>query len=780
MAVFLVWHEKKSRANTLTQEELLAETHFQPSRVYFGTIPPPGKHWHYYAATINEAFVSQNDQVHADATSLTLFNGFAFDERRTEPHVLSARELHGWTEGKQHLAGEYAVFQLRPDGTALAYSDFKAMRHLYWIETDDLIAFSTRPSLISLLLGRRNHDLLAQTWNASIGFRLGNRSSLKDIQYIPGDRIGHVTEGRMQLAPCTSPLARLSGPRGLDALPSRRDDLMDAAIAAAAASVRLATRGKDAITLPITGGKDSRLVLALCLAAGLRDRLKLFTMGNADFPDVVVGQMIAEKLAVPHERRPVSPPSSIPFLTAEDYIDRLASFAYQTDGLVGSWDSYVKTATSANSGMNGFMGEILKTNRKADLKGTELAERPIDLIKAPFDPLGLLKPAAKEALFEDARSYFRKHLDIGVPYGDLPDVFYFQNRLPNWLGTTRQVQAFTGSDVLPLGVSAMCELAFSATVEERDIDLIHYRMIQRCAPELIDIPFANATWPAELAPYDKDFIQREPVRLPPGSTTPNYGSWQYSANYNLRLRQRLADLLARTEGAPLWTNLDLPTLLQRLKGGAFTYPQMMSFLGLMPMAMFQSGNITPRKMLTPGSAFDASCVVRDGEDRLWLWDQQTLTPADRAHRRARVARSALTLFSRPEDATPPGPVKGYLDSAQSGESRAVRERDHFVMEAKDLQGDILLSGWARADDFPESSVALEIWNGKTLLKRTLADGTRKDLAQLGYSHGKFGFRVSCDAAAVRASLAKTKHPWLTLTVADGGGALTRGKVHLRG
>ena len=89
-----------------------------------------------------------------------------------------------------------------------------------------------------------------------------------------------------------------------------------------------------------------------------------------------------------------------------------------------------------------------------------------------------------------------KHRFQGAAESDLPDLFYYRNRVPNWLGAIRGIKSFERQPVVPLGVPALLRLAFRLTAEERRTELLHYLIIRRCAPELLPFPLS---WKGKLA-----------------------------------------------------------------------------------------------------------------------------------------------------------------------------------------------------------------------------------------------------------------------------------------
>lgn len=272
-----------------------------------------------------------------------LLNGYVYRYDQDVPVLLNAAALaRGFSVTRfDDLAGEYAVVHIGSDGKITALTDPDGLHNLFYIDTDDMFAVSTRPSLLASLTGSRTLNLHSLAWISAIGYRVGSSTGYRYVEAVP-QGTALIWDGHKAFLKRRNALHREHA-NGLGAHPHWFEDELERGVAAAGRAVQLASTGKDRIDLPITGGKDSRMVLALCLAAGLDGRLTLFTHGPPDHPDVVVGKVIADAVGLPHRMdRPA--PASARFLESPEYMDRIASFAYQADGLTGAWDNFLTLA----------------------------------------------------------------------------------------------------------------------------------------------------------------------------------------------------------------------------------------------------------------------------------------------------------------------------------------------------------------------------------------------------------------------------------------------------
>ncbi len=255
--------------------------------------------------------------------------------------------------------------------------------------------------------------------------------------------------------------------------------------------------------------------------------------------------------------------------------------------------------------MSGFMGEILKSYDKTGRFNPESSIDPIGILKlqSPFDPIGFLSgqdkfsgKSVRESLSDYLFDRFKALLEEGFSREDLPDLFYYENRIPNWLGNTRQVHSFTGTNIMPLGVPPLVRMAFTATAEERSIEQIHFSAIKKTAPELLDIPFALQRWHPSL-----DVPARGPVTMP-NRAMPVHGSWQHSVNKVPAVRSAISSWIEGSD-SELWSVVDRNRLIERLQGGPLNTPEIISLLGTLPMLFFTTETFQPQKLATAESEY---------------------------------------------------------------------------------------------------------------------------------------------------------------------------------
>jgi hypothetical protein len=683
MALFALWHDDAgTEAAEQLHARLLAAAHVVPERRRQLIVATQSGRWHLATFATASHFYPAEAQVWCAADEACVIHGLIWRMEGGLGRLLDAKAVAALLDRPggtlpDDVAGEYAVLRLHRCGTAEAFGDPVGLHQIFYDARDAAIVAS-RAAFVAALADTTEADAEAGLWLTAIGYRVGAATGWAGVAQLgQGERL---VLDRNGAARAITPFA-LPDTRGFD------EALLDAGIAQAKAAILLAV-GDGPVDLPITGGKDSRVVLALALAAGLRKRLTLFTRGYAGHPDVVVGERIAATLGLPHRREPPLGSDLPADLDAAAFMRLLATIAFQADGGMGGWDNVSGIAPGTQTLITGHFGEVLKAYAKRPADG-RLEPDAMVRLQGPFDPLGLIRPQARARLVARLAAQMDAHRDGGAQEADLPDLFYWRNRIPNWLGGIRGIKSFERQPVLPLGVPALMRLAFTMTPDERRMELAHFRILQRLAPELIAIPFAHQGWHAGLPGSPAT----PPVLTPEGA--PLFGSWQWSINRNPAVRERLTALFTAMD-IPLWEDVDRAALLEVIRARRIDYLEGISLLGLTVAAFHQAGLVERRKL---GSAADRA------------WDDMPLH---------RLAYAPDERFE----------IRGHVDSVSAAADTTT------------------VTGWSQVPAWPGASPIVEASIDGRPIASTAAAQPRPDLSAAGIGDGRYGFTLIVERAAL--------------------------------
>ena len=591
MALFAFWQDKPAdrRPISVVHDGLTLAAHIDPALRVARTIDTAGGRWHLSAFATQTRFLRPEAQidVHPDRGTCVI-HGLIWRLDAPDPQPLDAATVSAMLSSPDKrfpdvIAGEYAVAKLHPCGTLTAFGDPAGLHQLFY-HSDQANMLANRASFLSVVADDHAIGTEAGLWIATVGYRIGGATAWRGIRQLAANEM--VSGGRIL---CPRPAIGVPpGPRGFA---HGGAELLACGIEQAASAARLATAGDDMIELPITGGKDSRAVLAICLAAGLRERLRLFTRGFADHPDVIAGRAVAEAAGLPHRRVPPLGSDIPPDWPLDLFHANMARLAFQTDGGMGGWDLVTGNTTGADTLITGHMGELLKAYAKRP-PPSDLDPIALVRLQAPFDPLGIVRDHARDAMAATLADQLADDRARCAREADLPDLFYLRNRVPNWLGGIRAIKSFERQPVLPLGLPALTALAFLMTPEERRAEQAHYEIVARAAPALLAAPFAHQRWDMSLAGAP----QVEPVIAP--SDRPLFGNWQFSLNTRPEIRAHLADLFTRTDLA-LWEAIDRRRVIDRLHHRRIDYFDGISLLGLTVAVYHGAGLLLTERLGDP-------------------------------------------------------------------------------------------------------------------------------------------------------------------------------------
>lgn len=288
-----------------------------------------------------------------------------------------------------------------------------------------------------------------------------------------------------------------------------------------------AAPGGESTFAGLTGGKDSRLILALLIADGSADDVVFETYGSDGLADVAVARQIAASFDLQHVTNPYVADSMTwrPLLEAavraqgydissREIVFRVAAWA--CSGLRNAAEPHLgRLPTGDKVLFSGVVGEALRTNypRSTRLRSkSQVAALPT---KWRFGAAGIIRPGAREYYRRDAHCLlFENCRDTDSPQ-DAVDAFYIRNRLRRWFGGGLEINSFGRS--FPLYSITAIRLAFAIGSESRGAEWIHYQLMRHACEPLADMAFAGRGWPdaASILPTPSR-ARDEPIpELPP-------------------------------------------------------------------------------------------------------------------------------------------------------------------------------------------------------------------------------------------------------------------------
>ena len=332
-----------------------------------------------------------------------------------------------------------------------------------------------------------DHDPLHLCALLSPGFPLGSVTPFAGVAAVAGATTLRLVNGALTRAEAR-PAAGLAatGPGGA----------RDVAEALVAAVAPLRDAGSP-VELSLTGGKDSRLIAAALVKAGVPVVAR--THGFDDHPDVVVAGEIARRLGISHVvRTPAAPGQRV------DVLGRIRATVLVADGMLSAFENVGRPDPTASPALTagGHGGELLRGGY-AETAGRTAAAGGLRRAVAPA------RRAARSA--ELLRRLTTKHLGLirrGPAAGYVAslapwtprlarhpmhalDDFYLVNRAGRWSAAARQAYLLRERLTQPLFDDRVVLAARAVPLDERVSGALSAAVLAELSPVLADVPLAG-------------------------------------------------------------------------------------------------------------------------------------------------------------------------------------------------------------------------------------------------------------------------------------------------
>jgi len=498
-----------------------------------------------FAGWQDDVDLGMGDRWHRSRDGLTAFTGHVWPRSGVWPSGHWATSLADYlgTRSVKDLLGVFTAISLDADGKGIVASDSLGTSLIYRAQVGDISVVSSRARLIARICadGETSRDPLGAGWLPFCGFPMGSRTGYEGVEVVPLGVSIEVSPAGIELRPATS-----SWRQPLEGDPHV---LLDGVYADAVTSIHAAlSYPVERKVAELTGGKDTRLILAILLAEGLANQFEYRTWGDADLPDVVVAQELTTMHGLRHEvghepaRRQRAAERQRRLVAA---YPELSSRERQLRLNVGAWDgmrnTYELEAAQPPNGdrvaLNGTYGEALSSNylltnwhrNHADLRQTLL-------VHMKLGAAGIFKPETLE--------HYRNELIAaayeGCSFEDAPqdviDSMYLRHKARRWFGSTQETDE--NNHVLPLHSPFGVRLGFALGARERRRQWIYRELYRRTCPALAEMPFTSKPWP------DVEVPDRQPEPRKP----PALHSVQERSSHRRAARTAVAERRRRSEG----------------------------------------------------------------------------------------------------------------------------------------------------------------------------------------------------------------------------------------
>jgi hypothetical protein len=467
-----------------------------------------------------------------------------------------------------------------------------------------VVCVSNRASLCNVGFdGKPTLDVLSQLDLIASGTMVGDGTAFKEVRVLPRDRSAHLSyqarDDRAGVPLLELPVRDWRWSQPLTQAPTMEEVVDHTAPVAEwmLEHLRLFSKQVDVAgggEYGLSGGKDSRLMLALLWAAGLTDLYDgAYTFGLQ--ADIEAAAPIAARYSLRHRTSPWSerPPGL--------FFPHLARHIFNTEGEVNchdisGWDSRLRAGARGAPAVDvtGHEGSALRKDpySRAELPRDSEDARRFIREGVLMDPAGLVRADALEAMRATILSQYELALEMGTKPENFLNLRKINQRLPRW--TAKQAQS---SSTVALQANFLCAppifvLAHNMGHGNREHDLIHLGLLAAHDPELLKYPFAEQQWsPEVMRVFGERYGLPDYSLKNPDEGQVRTGSWHQTVLKDSgRALSRTVSDLAHPDTRDL---IDYSKLMDMLDGRALPPRSLISVTGVMTAnLLLHAGDVT--------------------------------------------------------------------------------------------------------------------------------------------------------------------------------------------
>lgn len=390
-------------------------------------------------------------------------------------------------ELQQDLRGVFLVGKMADSGDGWIVPDMLGLRCLYFGESGDELVVGSRAELVAQAITQGStgpaRDLAAVCRLAFTSYWLGDRTGFAGVRVAPPGVVLRFRAGAPSFEHSSDILtfADRSDAR------ASMDEIVEQVYGDVAESLLAALdRPGSRHFIQLTGGKDSRLILAVAVRAGLAHHFEYLTSGPDELADVQIASELCETLGLHHEKRFIGQRGDLSFGETR------RRFVRATGGMMSGWEA-PGPGPDSEVWVSGVGGELLRSFQKvpARLAGAEPTAEIFN--RRRFGRLGLLDPALAEELYgEIAAGMSTAHPEAHAPLDRMHAYLAGSRMRYTRLGPREEVA--DGDRLLPLYSPQTLRAAMQLDPIDRQSDVLSLEVMSRCSAVLVNHRFTGSGW----------------------------------------------------------------------------------------------------------------------------------------------------------------------------------------------------------------------------------------------------------------------------------------------
>lgn len=432
----------------------------------------------------------------ADAVVLTR-GSFTVDGQLVTPAALTAEEA---VATARRTVGPFAAL-VRDGRDVLGVCDPYGLRGLYWHQGDGWAALGSSATALAAAAGAELDALTVGAF-ALLGSYLDDHTPFRGVRRLRGGEHAVLRAGRVRVA------AGAPDPPGGPA--SSRRGLVAEGVAAARAGVEACLRAHPDAALELSGGLDSRMVLAAIPPAQRRERPAL-TIDHPGSGDAAVAAVLAERTGLRHE---VVPAAALADLTPQQALALCRRAAREQDHMgnpvaqaVLDWVEDQLPQTPRLSGQNGeFVRGYYYAGQPPLQRPSPGAVRRLAqwrlLANERVDPALFAPGFHEEAVAATLQALVERFAGFPGGWLDRTDEFYLHERMARWVGTNYTAAARRRPVLAPFFHPDWVAWGRRAPARAKRGSRLFAEVLHTLDPALAAVPLENGVTPAGMAAPD--------------------------------------------------------------------------------------------------------------------------------------------------------------------------------------------------------------------------------------------------------------------------------------
>lgn len=518
----------------------------------------------------------------------------------TDMDFLSANEVYrfldrdGFEAFKSKTSGSYSVIYANGE-QFIAGNDSMGIEHIYYAQTDEHIFISNRIRFIRLFLADKAHtDLLTLSNIALMGSVLGVDTSVKEVKKIPQGSYITVNDGIFHLH--KNDLFFYNNPEVSEECERDFTGFIKKELNVCTNKVSAVLKKSDNFSLALSGGKDSRSMLAMLFRIRDKKDISVFTNGYDNHPDVVVAKMIAEHYNLRHT---VNTPKAPKDISAKEILEKLMGSVFQTDGMIGLFDAKGnKISLPFNLALPGHINELFRSHTNKSIKISSLNDvinyyKNIHL----YDPLNMMLPPLLDEFKRKFTERAEYYAATGMSFEDVNNTYFISDRVPNWVGYLLRTDGYSLTQLQAVNNDRLIQAFYrDGCAEMRKAELLHFIIMKEYGDNwLVECPFAAQQWSPLLTPWAEGVNITSPaVPVPPD--IPHFGTWQHKLNSSPELKVKLLDIFMSFPNSDIWQMFDKDRVIRSLMSDRLSYTPLISMYGFINMFFYYHSIELPVKI----------------------------------------------------------------------------------------------------------------------------------------------------------------------------------------